>query len=75
MGGARKIPYPKWVSAPSGAYYGAQDNNPKNWKTMTALVLCAMGATTGMIWRVSDQHTKEYKRPELIVPKSTHGHH
>jgi hypothetical protein len=76
MGGGRKIPYPKWVWAPSGGFYGAQQNNPSNWKFATALVLGAMGASVSAIWRISDRNTVEYKRPELVLPKrSGHGHH
>lgn len=76
MGGGRKIPYPKWIWAPSGGFYGAQDNNPKNWQAATAMALGIMGLSISAIWKISDRNTIEYKRAEIQLPaKKGHGHH
>jgi hypothetical protein len=74
MGGGRKIPYPKWVWAPSGGFYGAQQNNPTNWMFATGAVLAVMGGATSAIWHISDRNTTEYKRPDIKLPAKS-GHH
>jgi hypothetical protein len=69
LGGGRKIPYPKWVWAPSGGFYGAQQNNPENWKRNTAFAMAAMGVCVSVIWNISERSTvsKRIKYSSFLI--------